>query len=116
MTYTKYPQACKALMAFMLEADNFNPWIAVGAGLSHALPQRLRQEPDLDRRSEEHASSARRRSARLTAGGLGSVGEKAATAIADFVVLDMFANYCTGREDVKGSIAIAERQLKRIYR
>ena len=38
----------------------------------------------------------------LTAGGLGSVGEKAATAIADFVVLDMFANYCTGREDVKG--------------
>src|SRR5665213_2436163 len=23
MTYTKYPQACKALMAFMLEADNF---------------------------------------------------------------------------------------------
>ena len=52
----------------------------------------------------------------LTAGGLGSVGEKAATAIADFVVLDMFANYCTGREDVKGSIAIAERQLKRIYR
>ena len=52
----------------------------------------------------------------MTAGGLGSVGEKAATAIADFVVLDMFANYCTGREDVKGSIAIAERQLKRIYR
>ena len=51
----------------------------------------------------------------LTAGGLGSVGEKAATAIADFVVLDMFANHCTGREDVKGSIKIAERQLKRIY-
>jgi multiple sugar transport system substrate-binding protein len=31
-------------------------------------------------------------------------------------VLDMFANYCTGREDVKGSIKIAERQLQRIYR
>jgi multiple sugar transport system substrate-binding protein len=52
----------------------------------------------------------------LTAGGLGSVGEKAATAIADFLVLDMFANYCTGREDVKGSIAQAERQARRIYR
>jgi len=52
----------------------------------------------------------------LTAGGLGSVGEKAATAIADFVVLDMFANYATGREDVKGAIKIAERQLQRIYR
>jgi len=28
----------------------------------------------------------------------------------------MFANYCTGREDIKGAISIAERQLKRIYR
>jgi multiple sugar transport system substrate-binding protein len=28
----------------------------------------------------------------------------------------MFANYCTGREDLKNSMAIAERQLKRIYR
>ena len=34
----------------------------------------------------------------------------------DFLVLDMFANYCTGREDIKGAIAVAERQAKRIYR
>ena len=27
MTHTKYPQACKALMAFMLEADQFNKWL-----------------------------------------------------------------------------------------
>ena len=51
-----------------------------------------------------------------TAGGLGSVGEKAASAISDFVLLDMFAGYCTGREDAKGSIRIAERQFQRIYR
>ena len=38
------------------------------------------------------------------------------SAIADFIVVDMFANYCTGREDLKGSIASAERQAKRIYR
>jgi multiple sugar transport system substrate-binding protein len=52
----------------------------------------------------------------LTAGGLGSVGEKAASAIADFVVLDMFASFCTGREDAKGAMKIADRQLQRIYR
>jgi multiple sugar transport system substrate-binding protein len=28
----------------------------------------------------------------------------------------MFANYCTGRQDVKTAIAAAERQAKRIYR
>ena len=52
----------------------------------------------------------------LTPGGLGSLGENAAAAIADFIVVDMFANYCTGREDLKGSIAFAERQAKRLYR
>ena len=41
----------------------------------------------------------------LPASGIGKPGEKAATAIADFLVVDMFANYCTGREDIKGAIA-----------
>ena len=47
---------------------------------------------------------------------IGTIGEKAATVVADFIVVDMFANYCTGREDLKGAIAQAERQAKRIYR
>ena len=33
-----------------------------------------------------------------------------------FIVLDMFANVCTGREDAKGAIKIAERQALRLYR
>ena len=115
MTYTKYPQACKALIAFMLEADQFNPWIQSAKGyLTHCL-NAYDKNPvwTADPKNTPYRDVAKRS---LTAGGLGSVGEKAATAIADFVVLDMFANYCTGREDVKGAIAIAERQLKRIYR
>ena len=52
----------------------------------------------------------------LTAGGLGSVGEKAAAALADFVVLDMFASVCTDRASVKDAIAVAQRQAQRIYR
>jgi multiple sugar transport system substrate-binding protein len=115
MTYTKYPQACKALMAFMLEADNFNPWIQSAKGyLTHCL-NAYDKNPvwTADPKTTPYRDVAKRT---LTAGGLGTVGEKAATAIADFVVIDMFANYCTGREDVKGAIAIADRQLKRIYR
>jgi multiple sugar transport system substrate-binding protein len=52
----------------------------------------------------------------LTAGGLGSVGEKAASALADFVMLDMVASVCTGRATIKDAILVAERQAKRIYR
>ena len=36
--FTKAPQACKALSAFMLEAENFNPWVEAAQGyLSHFL-------------------------------------------------------------------------------
>jgi multiple sugar transport system substrate-binding protein len=32
------------------------------------------------------------------------------------VLLDMFASYCTGRENAASAMKIAERQLQRIYR
>jgi multiple sugar transport system substrate-binding protein len=115
MSYTKYPQACKALMAFMMEEDQFNPWMEAAQGyVSHCLnaydgnpvwtkdPKRAVYR-DVSKRS-------------LTLGGLGSMGDKLAAAIAGFVLVDMFASYCTGREDLKGAIKFAERQFQRIYR
>jgi multiple sugar transport system substrate-binding protein len=112
---SKYPQACKALTAFMLEADQFNPWVTSAAGyLSHFL---LAYDNNpiwtSDPKNTVYRDVAKRT---LTPGGLGTLGENAAAAIADFIVVDMFANYCTGREDAKGSIAFAERQAKRLYR
>jgi multiple sugar transport system substrate-binding protein len=115
MNYTKYPNACKALMAFMLEADQFNKWISAAEGyLTHCL-NAYDANPvwTADPKRTPFRDVARRS---LTAGGLGSVGEKAAAAIADFIVVDMFASYVTGREDAPGAIRIAERQLQRIYR
>jgi multiple sugar transport system substrate-binding protein len=115
MTYTKNPQACKALMAFMLEADQFNKWLEASQGyLTHCL-NAYDKNPiwTVDPKNTIFGEAGKRT---LTAGGLGSVGEKAASAISDFIVLDMFASFCTGREDAKGAIKIAERQLQRIYR
>ena len=115
MKYTKYPQACKALMAFMLEADNSTRGSKPSQGyLTHGL-NAYDKNPvwTADPKTTPFRDVAKRT---LTAGGLGSVGEKAATAISDFIVVDMFANYCTGRDDVKGAMSDAERQAKRIYR
>lgn len=114
-TFSKFPQACKALTAFMLEADQFNPWVTSASGyLSHFL-NAYDANPvwTADPKRTVYRDVAKRT---LTPAGLGTLGESAAAAIADFVVVDMFANYCTGREDVKGAIAFAERQAKRLYR
>lgn len=115
MNYTKYPQASKALIAYMLEAEQFNKWIEAARGyLTHCL-NAYDANPvwTADPKRTVYRDVAKRS---LTAGGLGSVGERAATAIADFVVLDMFANVCTGREDPKSAMKMAERQAQRIYR
>jgi multiple sugar transport system substrate-binding protein len=115
MSYTRYPQASKALIAYMLEADQFNKWIEAARGyLTHCL-NAYDANPvwTADPKRTVYRDVAKRS---LTAGGLGSVGERAATAIADFVVLDMFANVCTGREDPKSAMKMAERQAQRIYR
>jgi multiple sugar transport system substrate-binding protein len=115
MTYTKYPQACKALIAFMMEAEQFNPWIAAAEGyLTHCL-NAYDANPvwASDPKRTPFRDVAKRT---LTAGGLGSTGERAASAIADYVVLDMFAGYCTGQDDAQGVMRKAERLLTRIYR
>jgi multiple sugar transport system substrate-binding protein len=115
MKYTKFPNACKAFMAFTMEAENYDKWLqGAVAYLTHPLnaydknpvwtsDPKLTLVRDIAKRT-------------LTAGHLGSVGEKSASALADFVVLDMVASVCTDRATIKDAIAVAERQAQRIYR
>ncbi len=115
MTYTKFPNACKAFMAFTLEAENYDKWLqSAVAYITHPLNA---YDANPVWTSDKKLSVARDAAKRtLTAGHLGSVGEKAASALADFVVLDMVASVCTDRASIKDAIAVAERQAKRIYR
>jgi len=115
MKYSKVPNACKAFMAFMLEAENYNKWLEEAvAYLTHPLNA---YDANAVWKTDPKLSMLKDASRRtLTAGGLGSVGEKAAAALADFVMLDMVASVCTGRASIKDAISIAERQARRIYR
>jgi multiple sugar transport system substrate-binding protein len=115
MRYSKFPNACKAFMAFTMEAENYNRWLeGAVAYLTHPL-NAYDANPvwTSDRKLTLVRDVAKRT---LTAGGLGSVGERAAAALADFVLLDMVASVCTGRSSIKEAIAIADRQARRIYR
>jgi multiple sugar transport system substrate-binding protein len=115
MKYSKAQNACKAFMSFMLEAENYNKWLVDSvAYLTHPLNA---YDDNAVWKTDPKLSMLRDAGKRtLTAGGLGSVGEKAAGALADFVMLDMVASVCTGRATIKDAIAVAERQAKRIYR
>ncbi|MGH8430990.1 MAG: ABC transporter substrate-binding protein, partial [Solimonas sp.] len=94
MRYTKFPQAAKALLAFIMEAENYNKWLETAvAYITHPLNA---YDANPVWTSDKKLTIVRDVAKRtLTAGHLGSVGEKAASALADFVVLDMFASVCT---------------------
>jgi multiple sugar transport system substrate-binding protein len=115
MTYSKFPNASKAFIAFMLEAENLNPWVEKSVG--YLTPGLRAYESHPVWTADPKLTVCRDAATRtLTAGHLGSVGEKAAAALADFIVLDMVANAATGRETPEGAMKIAERQAQRLYR
>ncbi|MHB2165405.1 ABC transporter substrate-binding protein [Alsobacter sp. R-9] len=113
--FTKNPKACKAFVAFMMEAENYNPWLEAAAGYLTGPLNAFDSNPvwTKDPKNTVFRDAGKRT---LPASGIGPVSEKAAAAIADFILVDMVANVCTGREDVKGAMAVAERQAKRLFR
>ena len=115
MKYTKNPMAVKAFMQFMMEIDNYGPWAAGAVGY---LTQSLNDYENLPFWADDPKVAPAKLAAvrTLTAGYKGSVGEKAAAALADFIVLDMIANVCSGRESPEGAMKMAERQAMRLYR
>jgi multiple sugar transport system substrate-binding protein len=113
--FTKFPQACKAFTAFMLDPDQFNPWVGAAQGYLSPFLLDFKKNPiwTADPKNTPFRDVGE---TSLTPAGVAQMSENAAAAIADFVVVDMFANYCTGREDVKTAMASAERTAKRIFR
>jgi multiple sugar transport system substrate-binding protein len=113
--FTKYPNAAKAFITFMLEKEQYDKWLIASRGYLTETLNAYESSPIWTADPKNWAFS--QASARMVPiSGRGTPGEKAATAIADFIVVDMFANYCTDAKDAKGAVAEAERQLKRIYR
>jgi multiple sugar transport system substrate-binding protein len=109
-------QLAVPILAFKFtKFQNFDKWLTGSRGyLTHTL-NGYDKSPvwTADPKNTVFSNASKRT---LPASGVGKPGERAATAIADFLVVDMFANYCTGRSDIKGAIAVAERQARRIYR
>jgi multiple sugar transport system substrate-binding protein len=114
-SYTKYPSAAKGFIEYLFQPAQYDTWVTASvAYLTPPLNSYLGNKVFVD---DPKLTVFKEVSARtLTAGYKGSVGEKAAAALADFIIVDMFANAATGNMSVDDAIANAERQAKRIYR
>ena len=114
-SYSKFPNAAKALITFMMEAEHYNRWLeGAVAYLTHSL-NAFDDNPiwTSDPKRKIFKEAANRT---FVAGYKGSVGQKAASAIAEFIVVDMFANAATGQMSAKDAVADATKKARRIYR
>ena len=114
-SYTKYPEACKAYLKFMWEREQYEPWQA--ASTSYMCPPLKAYADTPFWKSDPKYQPFRNVVERMRwSGYAGDVGEKSASALADWIVVDMFATAASGQSSAKEAARDAERRVRRAYR
>jgi multiple sugar transport system substrate-binding protein len=113
--FTKYPNAAKAFMAFMMSSPQYDKWLQESVGY---FTQSLRAHDnhpvwteDPKRRIFGQASARA-----ISIGNAGSLGYAAAGVLADFVIVDMVASAATGQATPEVAAARAEKRALRYYK
>lgn len=113
--HTKYPEACKAFTAFVLEAENFERW---SRGAEAYITQTLRAHDNVSVWKADPKylpfRDATRRS--VTFSHEGPVSVEATGILAEFVVADMFGEVVTGQKSPKDAAKDAARRAQRLMR
>ncbi|HEX7389555.1 MAG TPA: extracellular solute-binding protein [Acidiphilium sp.] len=112
--YSKYPNAAQEYLRFMSEPAQMDPWLTGMEGyVTPALKDYTKlpvwtSNPNItpyrDALAHNHA-----------VGYAGSPGRAAATALNDFVIVNMFADACVNGASPEDAARDAARQLKQIY-
>ncbi len=113
--YSKYPNAAKEYLRFMMEKEQYEPWQVASIGyVSHSL-RAYDANPVWTSDPQHRFFRDVMRNMRHN-GYAGRLGKASASAMADFVVVDMFAEACTGQQTPKEAMLRAEKRAMRHYR
>jgi multiple sugar transport system substrate-binding protein len=113
--HTKYPNAAREYLRFMLEREQYEAWQQASLGY---MCQTLRAYESNPIWTSDPKITPFRDGPRLTQYSAypGKVGPAAAAVAADLIVPQMFAEAASGRASVKEAIARAEQRARRYYK
>ncbi|KAA0968988.1 carbohydrate ABC transporter substrate-binding protein [Aureimonas fodinaquatilis] len=114
-SHTKFPEAAKAYLKFIYQNDAMNDWIE-GASAYCCQPLRVYESNPVWTSNPIHESYSRASASLRPNGYAGPLGAASAGTMADYVLVDMFAEAVTGRSSPEDAIASAERRTARYYR
>ena len=115
MKHTKYPNAAKQLLAFMMEQPQYEPWLT---GCIGYWAQPLKAYAD----SAVWKSDPKILTYRDTCGNQfwngykGPISSASGAATADYIVVQMFASVSAGQATPQEAVKEAERRLRRHYK
>ena len=113
--HSKYPEAAKAYLKFMMEAGQMNAWIE-GSSAYCCQPLKAFADNPVWTSDPIHAPYARASETLRPNGYAGPLGYASAGVMADYVLVDMFASAVTGQATPEDAIIEAERRANRYYR
>jgi multiple sugar transport system substrate-binding protein len=115
MKYTKYPQAAKEFLRFMMEQEQFDPWLtACGGYISQPLAAYEKVKVwTVDPKHTPYRDATK--NLRPT-GYAGKLGYASAGAGADFIVLDMVAEAISGSKPPQEAMERAAKRAERYYK
>jgi multiple sugar transport system substrate-binding protein len=113
--YSRYPQAAKEYLRFMWEKEQYEAWMEAALAFV-TQPLRAYEASPVWKSDPKRFAYRDAVKLMLPNGWPGKLGNSSAAAMADFVVVDMVAQACTGSSSVKDAISQAEQRAKRYYR
>ena len=113
--YTKFPQAAKAYLQFMLDKPQMDVWVRQSSAYCCPPLKGLIDNPVWD--ADPVHKPFQRASATLRPNGYaGPLGPASAAVMADYVMVDMVAEAATGQRSPEDAAKRAEQRAKRYYR
>ncbi len=115
MKYTKVPNAAKAFLQFMMEKEQYEPWLAGCAGYVAPPLVDYTKAPvwTADPKNLAYRDSVKNL---RPAGYAGQLGYASAGAAADFIVVNMVAEAISGNKSPKEAMERAQKRAERYYK
>jgi multiple sugar transport system substrate-binding protein len=113
--YSKYPNAAKAYLQFMMDADQYNPWMKAAIGYV-SQPLKAYEANPVWTEDPKHTVYRDGAAIMLPNGYSGPLGVASAAAMADYIVLDMVAEAASGARSPKEAAERAASRAARYYK
>jgi multiple sugar transport system substrate-binding protein len=113
--YTKFPNAAKDYIRFMMEQEQYVPWQTASIGY-FSQPLRAYEKTPIWTADPKHTPYRDTMVNMLWPSYAGSLGYASAGTLADFIVVNMVAKAASGNMSPKDAAAEAQKRAERYYR